>query len=233
MKSNVWFLTGTDTGVGKTFVTGRLASLLHQNGIKVITQKPVQTGSVFPAEDICVHRQMCGVRLNEDDSAGITASYVFPFPASPHLSAGLAGGQVDIRVIDRHTAELSAKYSVVIQEGAGGLMVPLNDSVLSIDYAAERGYGILFVASSRLGGINHSLLSFEAMKKRGMRLSALIYNDYPAVHPEIAADSRRFIFGAFAETFGECGAPCLDASALIYDDIKSVFDPVMKADNVN
>lgn len=194
MKDNVFFITGSDTGVGKTLASGILARELKKNGLKVITQKPVQTGSSFPAEDIIEHRKIMGINLTDDDLEGKTSSFVFSFPSSPHLSAEIDGKLIDVSVIKSHTKYLSEKYDIVIQEGAGGLMVPMTRNFLTIDYIAENNFPIIFVTNSELGSINRSLLSLEAIKMRKLRLKAIIYNEFDETDERITNDTARIIF---------------------------------------
>ncbi|HOF33317.1 MAG TPA: dethiobiotin synthase [Spirochaetota bacterium] len=194
MKDNVFFITGSDTGVGKTLASGILARELKKNGVKVITQKPVQTGSSFPAEDIIEHRKIMDVGLTNDDLNGKTSSYVFSFPASPHLAAEIDGKLIDISVINSHTKYLSENYDIVIQEGAGGLMVPMTRNFLTIDYIAENNFPVIFVTNSELGSINRSLLSLEAIKMRKLRLKAIIYNEFDKTDSRITNDTGKIIF---------------------------------------
>lgn len=186
----VIFITGIDTGVGKTFVTGLLARYAAGCGRKVITQKLVQTGGEGFPPDIREHRRLMGVDLLPEDLSGLTCPYRFAFPSSPRLAARLAGREIDCARIEDATAALTAAYDVVIVEGIGGLCVPLTDSITVVDYVAERGYPVILVSSSRLGSINHTLLSLEALAGRGIRLLGIAYNRHFDENVEIARDSR-------------------------------------------
>jgi len=194
MKDNVFFITGSDTGVGKTLASGILARELKKKGVKVITQKPVQTGSSFPAEDIIEHRKIMDINLTDDDLEGKTSTFVFSFPASPHLSAEIDGKQIDVSVIKFHTKYLSEKYDIVIQEGAGGLMVPMTRNFLTIDYIAENNFPVIFITNSELGSINRTLLSLEALKTRKLSLKAIIYNEFEGTDERITNDTAGIIF---------------------------------------
>ena len=194
MRDNVFFVTGSDTGVGKTLASGILGRELKKSGMKVITQKPVQTGSSFPAEDIIEHRKIMDIGLTADDLDGKTSSYVFSFPASPHLAAEIDGKLIDVSVINSHTKYLSENYDIVIQEGAGGLMVPMTRNFLTIDYIAENNFPVIFVTNSELGSINRSLLSLEAIKMRTLRLKAIIYNEFDKTDSRITNDTGKIIF---------------------------------------
>jgi dethiobiotin synthetase len=188
-RAKIIAVCGIDTGVGKTIVTGLLAEFLIGEGNTVITQKPVQTGCVSKPEDIIVHRKLMNSTWNDDDEQGLTCSSCFPYPASPHLAARLAGQSLDLDQVTSSTHTLAGKYDFLLIEGAGGLMVPLTETVLWLDYLQECGYPMILVTSPRLGSINHTLLSLEAIKARGIRLLGMVYNLY-GDHPlEIVKDS--------------------------------------------
>ncbi len=174
----VLFISGIDTDIGKTMATGQLAKALYQKGHKVITQKLVQTGCHDIAEDLITHRKMMGMPLQKVDKDGTTCPYVFSKPASPHLSSALEDTVIDPEMINAATDKLLNDYDIVLLEGAGGLMVPITSSLLSLDYIAKLGYPIVLVTSGRLGSINHTLLSIEAIESRSLSLHAVIYNQW-------------------------------------------------------
>ena len=202
---SVLFVSGIDTDIGKTYATGLLAKSLMQQGVNVITQKLVQTGvSSNPntgemniADDIVTHRQLMGVPLQPCDLDFTTCPYRYEKPASPHLSAALANQPLNINVITDATKALQADYEVVLLEGAGGLLVPINEQLLTLDYIAEQGYPIVLVTSGRLGSINHTLLSVEAIKSRGLMIHSVIYNhihdDAEQTDAEIANSTIDFL----------------------------------------
>ena len=101
----VYFVSGIDTDIGKTVVTGVLAKQLLQQGKSVITQKPVQTGCQDIAEDIVVHRKIMGIPMQEADKQGLTMPEIFSYPASPHLAARLDGRALDLDKIRTATQE--------------------------------------------------------------------------------------------------------------------------------
>lgn len=174
----VLFIGGIDTDIGKTVATGQLAKTLHQQGHKVITQKLVQTGCYGIAEDIVAHRSMMGIPLQPVDKEGTSCPYVFTKPASPHLASALEHTVINPERITAATHTLLKDYDIVLLEGAGGLMVPITDTLLTLDYIAAQGYPIVLVSSGRLGSINHTLLSIEAIQSRALHLHALIYNQW-------------------------------------------------------
>ncbi len=172
---NGLLLTGTDTGVGKTRVCGYLAGYLSRHGVRVVTQKWVQTGCGMVAEDLIAHRELGGI---DDDPALVMLRnpYCCPLPASPHLAAAHAGITIDPAVIAAAYQALAAQHDLVIVEGVGGLLVPLTRCLLLADLAAELGLATLLVIRNRLGCINHALLTVEALRRRQLPLLGLIFN---------------------------------------------------------
>ena len=201
---SVLFISGIDTDIGKTYATGLLAKALMQKGINVMTQKLVQTGiskqvdgELGIADDILSHRQLMEIPLQPCDLDFTTCPYRYEKPASPHLSAALANQPLNIEAITEATKALQADYDVVLLEGAGGLLVPITTVLLTLDYIAEQGYPIVLVTSGRLGSINHTLLSLEAIKSRGLMIHSVIYNhihdDAEQTDTEIANSTIEFL----------------------------------------
>ncbi len=194
MSGKVIFVSGIDTEIGKTVVTGWLARQWAEQGEQLITQKLVQTGCVGASDDILLHRRIMGTGLFDEDRDGTTMPALFAYPASPHLSARLEQRPLDLAAIETATTRLQARYETVLIEGAGGLMVPLTEQLLTIDYVAERGWPVVLVTSGRLGSINHTLLSLEALAARGIALHGVAWNSRDdSSDAVIAADSRGFI----------------------------------------
>jgi dethiobiotin synthase len=185
-----YFVSGIDTDVGKTVATGMMCRYLQQRGIDWISVKMVQTGCDGFSEDLDRHRQIAGVGLFPEDSAGLTAPQIFSFPSSPLLAARLEGKTVDLRKISDSVRACAQAHDIVLVEGAGGLCVPLTDETLAIDFAASEGWPIILVANGRLGSINHILLSLEAARARNMELTGVVYNAFPATDPVIFADTE-------------------------------------------
>lgn len=204
MSSSVYFVSGIDTGIGKTYATGYLAKLWNQNGTKTITQKLVQTGNTDISEDIQQHREIMGMGWLPEDDSKLTMPEIFTYPASPHLATKLDGREIDFQKIESATAQLIEKYDAVLLEGAGGLMVPLTDGLLTIDYLVEKKYPIILVSSGRLGSINHTLLSLEALKSRGLKLYALAYNLNDESQDElISKDTANYLKSYLSRHFPE------------------------------
>lgn len=185
MEKKVFFISGIDTGVGKTYATGLLARAIAKRGYSVITQKMVQTGNNDISEDIEKHRELMGISLNEDDKAGTTCPYIFSYPCSPHMAAERDGKKIDLSYINTMTDSLKNSYDYILLEGAGGLMVPISYDKLTIDFIREMQYPLILVTSGKLGSINHTLLSLYACQQQGIKVAAVIYNLYPQIDKEI------------------------------------------------
>lgn len=183
-------ICGIDTGIGKSVVTGLLARHLDEQGKRVITQKPVQTGCEGQSEDILTHRRLMETGWLEEDEQRLTCPYTFSLPGSPHLAARHDGMAIDLETITTTTRVLEKNFDWVLIEAAGGLMVPLTDDILFIDYVTEQNYPLLLVTSPRLGSINHTLMSLEIIHSRGLQLAGLVYNLYDNALREIVSDSQ-------------------------------------------
>lgn len=196
------FVSGIDTGIGKSYATAYLARLWNQEGMSTITQKLVQTGNTSLSEDIELHRKIMGCGLLEEDRKGWTMPEIYTYPCSPHLAAEIDAREIDFERIDAFGRELAMRYDRVLLEGAGGLMVPLTRKLLTIDYVKEKRYPVVLVTSGRLGSINHTLLSLEAMQRRGIKLHTLVYNHHDDVLDQvISADTREYTFQLVKERF--------------------------------
>lgn len=196
----VIFVSGIDTDAGKTYATGYLAKELIKKGKKVATVKFIQTGCEGFSEDIIVHRKIMGEVLPEDQSL-VTSPIIFTYPASAQLAARIDNEPIDLSKIDNSLVELKEKYDVILVEGAGGLMVPITDDFLSIDYPLTRQLPVILVTNGILGSINHTLLSLEAIRNRDMRLYALCYNTYFDRDKIITEDTRGFLKRYIARHF--------------------------------
>lgn len=191
--SQAYFISGIDTDAGKSYVTGYLAARMMKEGKRVITQKFIQTGNVGFSEDIDIHRSIMGVGPLPEDIDHTTSPVIFSYPASAQLAARLDGREIDLSIIDRATTHLCERYDIVLIEGAGGLMVPITDDFFTIDYVASRKLPLIFVVNGVLGSINHAILSFEAIKSRGITLAAVVYNEHFDADKIIGADTQAFL----------------------------------------
>lgn len=190
---SVFCITGIDTDIGKTIATGLLARGLYESGVNVITQKAVQTGCKDGSEDIIKHRELMGVDLFPEDLDGTTCPYLYSTPCSPHLAARIEKDTIDPKRIRRATERLQSQYDLVLLEGAGGLFVPLREDVTLIDFFKELSFPVILVTSTRLGSLNHTIASIEALHARDIQLAGVIYNRFGTVDNTIAEDSLYMI----------------------------------------
>lgn len=165
------FVTGTDTGVGKTLVACALARALREAGRGVGVMKPVETG-VGPGGplDAQALRRAAGV----DDPLDEVCPQCFALPAAPNIAAAHEGTRVDLARVRRAWRKLSARHDPMIVEGAGGLLVPLTDDFVMADLARELRLPLLVVARAALGTINHTLLTLEVAVARGLDVKGVI-----------------------------------------------------------
>lgn len=200
--STIYFISGIHTDAGKSYCTGWYAKRLMNEGESVITQKFIQTGNVGMSEDITVHRNLMETGLLPEDTTplsdcgnagNMTAPLIFTHPCSPQLAARLDNREIRLETIDKASEELAKRYDTVLVEGAGGLMVPITDEFLTIDYVSTRKLPLIMVVNSSLGSINHALLSFEAIKHRNIEMPVVLYNTYFDTDPLIAEDTYDFI----------------------------------------
>ena len=204
MSDSVYFVSGIDTGIGKTYATGYLAKLWNTQGQSTITQKLIQTGNVDISEDIEKHRDIMGTGWLPEDHEKLTMPEIFSYPASPHLATQLDGRNIDFEKIEKATEILQQRFDVVLLEGAGGLMVPLTTELLTIDYIEQKKLPVILVSSGRLGSINHTLLSLEALKQRGLSLYALAYNLNDESQDElISKDTAQYLQNYLKQNFPE------------------------------
>ena len=190
---NVIFVSGIDTDAGKRYATAWLAKRYMEQGFSVATMKFIQTGNNGFSEDILAHRRIMGISPLPEDRDLTTSPVIFTYPASAQLAARIDGRDIDVASIDRSVETLSGRYDIVLVEGAGGLMVPIADDFFTVDYVASRNLPIIIVTNGILGSINHTVLSLEAIRSRGISLHSVIYNTYFDKDEIIAEDTRGFI----------------------------------------
>ena len=194
MQNNVFFITGIDTNIGKSYATGYLAKKWNEEGYKVITQKFIQTGNIDDSEDILVHRQIMGIGKTQEDIDKITAPIILTYPCSPHLAARIDNTKIDLIKIKKSTDLLISKYDRVLIEGAGGLMVPITEDYFILDYILEYKYPLILVTSGKLGSLNHTLLNLKLIKNYNIKLYLVVFNEcFEEYDDIISKDSFNFI----------------------------------------
>tara|TARA_B100000686_G_scaffold353433_1_gene459038 strand:+ start:1476 stop:2174 length:699 start_codon:yes stop_codon:yes gene_type:complete len=174
---NGFFITGTDTDVGKTVVTACLTTLFKSQGIDVGVMKPIETG-VDPE---------CNSSANSDakflmevsgnnDPADEVCTYRFKTPASPYQAAQIAGRVITPATIIENFKILKSHHNLMLIEGAGGLLVPITNRYNVANLALEIGLPLIIVSRLRLGTLNHTLLTINAAKQHGLKIKGIILN---------------------------------------------------------
>ena len=170
------FVAGTDTNVGKTHVCGLLLDFLSKKGLAAGYQKWVATGPESPPADLVECLRIAQLPLLPHLISSQVV-YHFALPASPHFAAEQTGAQVDPELIRIRYQEMLACHELLIVEGVGGLLVPLNRELLLVDLLRELKMPALVVARSGLGTINHTLLTLEAMRHRDIPVLGVVFSD--------------------------------------------------------
>lgn len=180
-----FFVTGTDTGVGKTLVSTALVRALRARGIDAAGMKPVETGvgPAGPLDALALREAAGGADPLED-----VCPERFALPAAPSVAAEEEGRTVDLGRIRAAFERLRARHVCVIAEGAGGLLVPLAPGLDMADLARDLGLPLLVVTRAALGTINHTRLTLEAIAARGLALAGVVISH--AGGPLSAADAR-------------------------------------------
>jgi dethiobiotin synthetase len=191
--NKIFFVTGIDTNIGKSYATGYLARKSALEGNSVITQKLIQTGNNSISEDIIIHRKIMGIELLPEDLTGITCPVVLSYPASPHLAARIDKVNIDLEKIRLSTATLRKKYDVTFIEGAGGIMTPLTENYSTLDYIRDEQFPVFVVTSPKLGSINHTLLTLEICRYTNIYVMGVVYNMFEIEDDLICEDTREYI----------------------------------------
>lgn len=176
-----YFVTGTDTGVGKTWISAALLFKYQQQGLSTAAMKPVASGCVRTAAGLCnddalLLQQTASVELAYED----INPFAFEPAIAPHLAAEQAGVDIDIAIIKQQFDMLSNRADIVIVEGVGGWHVPINTQQTMVDVARLLDLPVILVVGMRLGCLNHALLTAEAVKNDGLQLAGWLANSAEA-----------------------------------------------------
>ncbi|WP_052881160.1 dethiobiotin synthase [Kiritimatiella glycovorans] len=191
------FITGTDTGIGKTVLTAALLMELRARGLDAVPMKPVQTGAEpgpgggLRAPDLEFALRAAGMDPDADTRARM-APQLFREPCSPHLAAELEGRTVDPEQILTAWNQLGAAHEFVLAEGAGGVLVPVDRERTMLDLMRAMGCPVLVAARPSLGTLNHSLLTLHELARAGLRVAGLVLiESTPERAPCVEEDNRR------------------------------------------
>lgn len=187
-----YFVVGTDTNVGKTYVASALLRHFVSSGKRALGMKPVASGC-----ELSEHGIWQGQLVNDDvvalyEAGNVPAAlelinpYRFEPAIAPHIAAEKAGVEIDLDLIVRSYHTLAEMADVVVVEGAGGFFVPVNDQQTLADLAVKLKLPIILLVGMRLGCINHALLTVEAIKSRGLTLAGWVANQVEPDMPMFA-----------------------------------------------
>lgn len=178
---NGYFITGTNTDAGKTIFTAALLRHLRAKGTDTIAAKPIQTGvRVNPdgtqtAPDMEIYRQASGFSPAPDDMP-LCFQYGFEPACSPHLAAAICGQSIETAGIADKLRTLAARHKTLLVEGAGGLLVPLNQRENLLDLVRLLDLPVIIVANNVLGVINHTLLTIRCLRGEGLTVAGVVIN---------------------------------------------------------
>lgn len=171
------FVTGTDTGVGKTYVSAGIATALIRRGVDVGVMKPAETGCSMSAGRLVprdAHRLMRSACVK--DPLSLVNPYRFRRPLAPAVAGEREGKAIDPLMMINAYRKLSTRHEFMIVEGAGGIMVPLSGKYTYLDLAKKMGLPVLIVARPGLGTINHTLLTISALRGRKIPIAGIVIN---------------------------------------------------------
>ena len=189
---NGLFITGTDTGVGKTHLTAALLTFLRTRGVDAVPMKPVQTGS-RGADDLTTLLAACSMAVSDQERAWMNP-YSFPLPASPHLAAAQAGRSISLARIESAYRHLADRHDFVLVEGAGGVGVPLTRTQDTIDLIKRLQVPVLVIARAGLGTLNHTSLACAALAAAHIPLAGILLNLMSKRTPGlIERDNREYL----------------------------------------
>jgi len=240
--SNLLFITGTDTDVGKTVVSRILITGLMQRGINVGVVKPVETGCELGANGELVAAdgvklwQTAGAQQDIDE----VAPYRFAAPAAPQVAAAKEDRIIDYKAICIHLEAMSSQFPIVIVEGAGGLLVPLYEARTFADLAVDMAMSVIVVVGSRLGCINHASLTFEVLNNRNIEAMGYVLNEgRRSDESTVAFATNRVSVSRAASVYGftelakvgfaeDIDEPSVLAEIASMADVKPLIDAVIK-----
>jgi dethiobiotin synthetase len=213
------FVTGTDTGVGKTFVACALATAFRVRGRRVAVMKPVETGVVGEPEDAMRLRAAAGDPAPLDE----ICPYRLRAPLAPAVAAHMEGVRIDVERLVALVRRRMAVADVLLVEGAGGLLVPLVDRMTWADFAARLALPVLIVAANRLGTINHCALTAQAAAAAGLGVRGFVLSQPTRTSDESTATNAGTTTAltglACLGVLAHCGAPDVAASALAVEKL--------------
>jgi dethiobiotin synthetase len=229
------FIIGTDTGVGKTVVGAGLALCLKEQGIKVGVMKPVATGCLSSNEHLFSQDAIYLFEAAENEYPLLSNPIRFKNPLAPHVASQIERKAVDLKKIFWAYDEIRTIYDFIIVEGIGGLLVPFTNNYFVADLVKEFNLPVLVVARAGLGTINHTLLTVQAAKNKGLNVRGIILNGMPEANFSLAEITNPRILQDLT------GLPVLgvlpklqdvDVERLLFGSLKKVFAEKIPVDTI-
>jgi len=211
-----YFITGTDTGVGKTFVTSALARRSRALGHRVFAFKPIETGcEVLDNRRIGTDQERLALAAGDWQHGDLRGVYKFHLPAAPLVAAEAEGATVDLGLIAMTFAAGAQQADRVLVEGAGGWRVPVTPTEDTGALARLTGLPVIVVARASLGTINHSLLTLQAIRPDGLAVAPLVLSRPPGDDP------------AFAQSNADQIRARWPGNVLVFSQIETDLDPLL------
>ena len=191
MKAKGFFITGTDTGVGKTFVSVGLLKALKETGLNVCPMKPVETGCKVQKGELVPEDTLKLIKAAQvSEPVDLINPYRFRQPLAPAIASELEGAVISRKKIISAYNKLSNKYDITIIEGAGGIMVPIRKNYLFLDLIKDLALPVIIVSRPGLGTINHTLLTIEAARNRGIEIIGVIINCFADIRKDASVKTN-------------------------------------------
>lgn len=218
-----FFITGTDTGIGKTLVSAGIMALARARDLKVAGMKPVASGAVFDGEHLVNDDAVLLQSLAEPKLCYSAVNpYVFEPPIAPHVAAARAEVEIDFDTIARHLEALKTHVDVVVVEGIGGWQVPLGQDKTVADLACKLDLPVILVVGLRLGCINHARLTYSSIKRSGCPfagwIASLVDPEYSALDATLEHLTSA-MHGPPVAVIPWCSDPTAELAAIYLEDV--------------
>jgi dethiobiotin synthetase len=212
------FVTGTDTGVGKTLIAGAIAKILTDKGLKVGVFKPIATGCKRRWDGlISDDTEFLSYCANSDLSLSTITPVGYHTPAAPIVSAACDGSAIDFDRIAAAYKDICQNSNIVIVEGIGGVRVPLTEEFDLLDLAVEFALPAVIVARPNLGTINHTLMTIDCVRAAKLKIAGVVINGYKATESTAAEDTA-------PEVIAQCSGVDI-LSVVPFDETVDIEEP--------
>lgn len=194
------FITGTDTGVGKTLITGGIAKVLRDQGLTVGVFKPIASGCRDEGMLVSADTEFLAMCADAQYSLSVISPVTYKTPAAPAVCVHVENRPIDYEEIATAYKYLCENTDVVLVEGIGGAMVPIDDEHTVLDLAGQFDLPMVVVARPNLGTINHSLLTIQAVRNAGLPVAGVVISGYKAIDATIDEETAPDVICQFADT---------------------------------